>query len=121
MSIWNAWLNGQLPSQVAGSGGKAPMIGSASDSGARAWINLWAKILVASVAGMIVFVFGMLWVLSGFHGLGVDAIMGTALILGTAVATAVGVALMGLLFYSEESGVDQTVGGGSAPSPDGPN
>ena len=121
MSIWNAWLNGLFPWQLARSGGKAPMIGSASASGARAWINLWAKILVASVAGMIAFVFGMLWVLSGFHGLGVDATTGTALILGTAVATALGVALMGLLFYSEESGVDQTVRGGSASSPVGPN
>ena len=121
MPVWRGWMNGVFRSQMAGSSEKAAMSGSASASGARAWINLWAKILLASVAGMIAFVFGMLWLLSGFHGLGVDATVGTALILGTAVTTALGVALMGLLFYSEESDVDKTVRDASTPEPYGPN
>lgn len=44
----------------------------AGDPRLQAWIKLWAKILAASCAGVILVVVGMLWVLNGFRGLGMS-------------------------------------------------
>jgi hypothetical protein len=52
---------------------------------------------------------GSLWALNGFHGLGVSTTTLVALLLGTVGAMALGVALMGLVFYSDESEIDGSV------------
>jgi hypothetical protein len=71
------------------------------DSSTQSWLRLWRWVLVGSCAGMVVFVLTVNWVLSGFHGLGLHPATAFALVLGTIGATALGVVLMGLLFYSE--------------------
>jgi hypothetical protein len=85
------------------------MIISVKDPGRQAWIRLWAKILAACCAGVIALVVGILWVLAGFHGLGVDASTAIKLLLGSVLATALAVALMGLMFYSDQTGIDEAV------------
>lgn len=80
-----------------------------ADPRLQSWLRLWAKILAGSCAGMAAVVLVSLWVLSGFHGLGVDATTAVALLLGTIGATALGVALMGLVFYSDASRADDAV------------
>jgi hypothetical protein len=87
------------------------MIGPAADPALQSWLRSWAIVLAASCAGMVAVVIGMLWILSGFHGLGLHPQTAVALILGTIGATALGVALMGLLFYSDRSNVDEAVDG----------
>ncbi len=79
------------------------------DTSKRDSLRLWARILLAACVGMVAVVIVMLWVLSGFHGLGLHPQTAIALILGTIGATALSVALMGLLFYSDRSGIDASV------------
>ena len=95
------------------------MIKFAEDPRLRPWLRLWAVILAACCGAMAVVVLGSLWVLNGFHGLGINATPLIALLLGTVGATALGVALMGLVFYSDESRVDEGVRDASSPE-DGP-
>lgn len=85
------------------------------DARLQAWLRLWAIILAACCGGMVVVVIVSLWVLNGFHGLGIDATTLVALLLGTVGAMALGVALMGLIFYSNESRVDEGVRDASSP------
>jgi hypothetical protein len=82
----------------------------------QAWLRLWAIILAACCGGMVVVVIVSLWVLTGFHGLGVDATTLVALLLGTVGAMALGVALMGLVFYSNDSRVDEGVRDANSPA-----
>jgi hypothetical protein len=86
------------------------MIGPAADPALQSWIRSWAIVLAASCAGMVALVIGMLWMLSGFHGLGLHPQTAVALVLGTVATTALCVALMGLVFYSDRSSVDEDVG-----------
>jgi hypothetical protein len=86
-----------------------------ADPRLRSWLRLWVRILAASCAGMAAVVLISLWVLSGFRGLGVDAATAIALLLGSVAATALGVALMGLVFYSDTSRADEAVRDASAP------
>ena len=95
------------------------MIKFTEDPCLHSWLSLWAVILAACCGGMVVVVIASLWVLSGFHGLGIDATTLVALLLGTVGAMALGVALMGLVFYSNESRVDEEVRDASPPD-DGP-
>ena len=95
------------------------MIKFAEDPRLQAWLRLWAIILAACCAGMVVVVIGSLWVLSGFHGLGINATTTVALLLGTVGAMALGVALMGLVFYSNDSRVDEGVRDASSPEDQG--
>lgn len=81
----------------------------AADPRLRSWLRVWAWILAWSCAAMAVVVLVSLWVLTGFHGLGVDATTAAALLLGSIFATALGVALMGLVFYSDASRADDAV------------
>jgi len=85
------------------------MIPLLEDPRLRSWLRLWAVILAGSCAAMAVVVIGSLWVLNGFHGVGVDATTLIALLAGTILSTALGVALMGLVFYSDMSGADEAV------------
>lgn len=91
------------------------MMRSVEDPGLRVWLRVWAVILAGSCAAMIAVVIGTLWVLNGFHGIGIDATTTIALLLGTIGTTALGVALMGLVFYSSESRADEAVQDASAP------
>src|ERR1700736_2886922 len=75
----------------------------------RAWTRLWAKILVACWTAMVGVVTGSLWALNGFHGLGTSTTALAAVLLGTVGAMALAVALMGLVFYSDESEIDESV------------
>jgi uncharacterized membrane protein len=81
----------------------------AADPRLRSWIQLWAWIMAGCCAAMAVVVLVSLWVLSGFRGLGVDAVTTVALLGGSIAATALGVALMGLVFYSDASRADEAV------------
>lgn len=91
------------------------MVKIPEDPRLQAWIRLWAKILAACCAGVVLVVIGILWVLSGFHGLGITGTALVALLAGSAVTMALGVALMGLVFYSNESRVDEGVRDASSP------
>ena len=77
------------------------------------FLRTWAIILAASCVAMAVVVVLVLWVMSGFHGLGIAPVPGVALILGSVGATAVGVCLMGLVFYSDSSGKDEAINRGA--------
>lgn len=80
-----------------------------SNPSLRKFARTWAVILIGSCAAMVVVVLTVLWVMSGFHGLGIEPVTGAALIAGTIGATALAVLLMGLLFYSDSSGTDEAV------------
>jgi hypothetical protein len=80
-----------------------------ADIGRREWLRLWAWILAVSCVGMVALVVVVLWIMNGFHGLGLAPPVLAALILGTMGATGLSVALMGLLFYSDRSGIDAAV------------
>jgi cell division protein FtsW (lipid II flippase) len=75
----------------------------------RSFVRTWSIILAASCAGMAIVVLVVLWVMNGFHGLGIEPVTGIALILGSIGATALCVCLMGLLFYSDSSGKDEAI------------
>lgn len=93
------------------------MIRISDDPTRRAWIKLWSVILAGCCAAVAAVVIGSLWVLDGFHGIGVDATTALFLLLGCVGATALGVALMGLVFYSDASRTDE-IPGGAGPSGD---
>jgi hypothetical protein len=80
-----------------------------SNPAVRKFVRLWLAILAASCAGMVVVVLAVLWATSGFHGLGLGPVTAVALIAGAIGATALCVVLMGLLFYSDSSGIDEAV------------
>ena len=67
------------------------------------WVIYFA---VTALCGIAV-VLTLLWAFSGFHGLGLDAAGTVALMLGIVVTSALGVALMALVFYSDRSNVDE--------------
>ena len=89
--------------------GCGPMIDLKADFALRAFVRTWSIILAASCAGMAAVVVLVLWVTSGFHGLGIERVTGIALILGSVATTALCVCLMGLLFYSDSSGKDEAI------------
>lgn len=74
-------------------------------------------ILAGCCVAMIGVVIGSLWALNNFHGIGLDATTTFALLLGTVGATALGVALMGLVFYSDASRADEAGGVDMAEQP----
>jgi hypothetical protein len=88
-----------------------------ADPALRKWVRYWATVLVASCVGIVVLVLITLWVLNGFHGLGLRPAIAVALLLGAVLATAVGVALMGLIFYSDRAGIDESTGGAHTRTP----
>lgn len=88
-----------------------------ADPALRKWVRYWTTVLVASCVGMVVLVLITLWVLNEFHGLGLPPAIAVALLLGTILATAVGVALMGLIFYSDRAGIDENTGGTHTKTP----
>jgi hypothetical protein len=67
----------------------------------------WVLIFAVSCVGLLAFVYLAIWVFNGFHGIGLDLAGTIALTLGTIVAAGLGVALMGLVFYSDRNGYDK--------------
>jgi hypothetical protein len=63
---------------------------------------------IASLGGIAVVLF-TLWGTNGFHGLGLATAGIVAVVLSIFVATALGVALMALVFYSDSSNTDEKV------------
>ena len=80
---------------------RGPMIEPSANATLRRFVRTWSIILAASCGGMVAVVLLVLWVTSGFHGLGIEPVTGIALILGSIGATALCVCLMGLMFYSD--------------------
>lgn len=75
----------------------------------QAWIRVWTWVLLACCGAAAALVLVALWVLNGFHGLGVDANTAIALLLGAVVTSGLGVVLMALIFYSNASRTDERV------------
>ena len=67
------------------------------------WVIYFAVTALCGIAVVLL----LLWAFSGFHGL--DAAGTVALMLGIVVTSALGVALMALVFYSDRSNVDEDV------------
>ena len=67
------------------------------------WVIYFAVTALCGIAVVLL----LLWAFSGFHGLGLDAAGTVALMLGIVVTSALGVALMALVFYSDRSNVDE--------------
>jgi hypothetical protein len=67
------------------------------------WVIYFAVTALCGIAAVLL----LLWAFSGFHGLGLDAAGTAALMLGIVVTSALGVALMALVFYSDRSNVDE--------------
>jgi hypothetical protein len=69
----------------------------------------WVRNFTMSCVGLLAFVYLALWAFNGFHGIGLDLQAMIALTLGTILTAALGVGLMGLVFYSDRSGQDDRV------------
>jgi hypothetical protein len=80
-------------------------------------------IFSTTCVGAVVIVLFMIWALDGFTSLASQGLSGgvlVALILGIVLTTGLGVALMGLVFYSDRSNQDEAVYHASGPeAPDG--
>jgi hypothetical protein len=67
----------------------------------------WLLIFAAVSLGSILTVLLALWVLDGFQGFGLDTGATIATVIGILVTSALGVGLMGLVFYSDRSQADE--------------
>ena len=66
------------------------------------WVIYFAVTALSGIAAVLL----LLLAFSGFHGLGLDAAGTAALMLGIVLTSALGVAFMALVFYSDRSNVD---------------
>ena len=66
----------------------------------------WLVGYVLATLGGIALVLLVLWTLDGFQGFNLDAGATAAVVVGIAVTSALGVGLMGLIFYSDRIGAD---------------
>lgn len=64
---------------------------------------------MAGAVAFMAFVLLVVWASSGFQKLGIGTVGFIALIMGSLLTTALGIALMGLVFYSDRSGTDEFV------------
>ena len=72
-------------------------------------MTAWIRNFTLSCIGLLAFVYFALWAGNGFHGVGLGLQAMIALTLGTIVTAGLGVGLMGLVFYSDRSGMDDRV------------
>ena len=71
------------------------------------WRQLpWAARFPIAAATAIVTLLALIWALTGFGWLGLDATATVGAVLGIVVAIGLAVALMTLIFYSNRSGMD---------------
>ena len=68
--------------------GSGPMIELMANPALRMFVPTRLIILAGSCGGMVAVVLLVLWLMNGYHGLGINPVLGTALILGSIVATA---------------------------------
>ena len=66
----------------------------------------------AACLGFIAFVMLIVWVMGAFEGANLGFHGWIAITLGMTITSALGVALMALVFYSDRSGQDERAGGG---------
>ena len=71
------------------------------------WAARFASIAVGAIVGLL----ALVWALTGFGGLGLDATATVGAVLGIVLTFALAVGLMTLIFYSNRSGMDDLVGG----------
>jgi hypothetical protein len=77
------------------------------DAGPRRAALRWLVTYVAVTLGSIAVVLVALWVFDGFQGFGLDTGATVATVIGIMVTSALGVGLMGLIFYSDRSHADE--------------
>jgi hypothetical protein len=71
------------------------------------WRQLpWAARFPIATTAAIVITLALIWALTGFGGLGLDATATVGAVLGIVFTIALSVALMTLIFYSNRSGMD---------------
>jgi len=75
----------------------------------RPSIGRWIFYFVAGAVAFMAFCLLVLWASNGFQSLGIGTAGLIGLILGSLLTTALGIALMGLVFYSDRSGTDEFV------------
>ena len=63
-------------------------------------------VFILACNGVLAAALAVAWIAGGFAYLGVNGSIATAIIVGLVVASEVAIALMALIFYSEESGQD---------------
>ena len=74
------------------------------------WRQLpWAARFPIAATTAIVVLLALVWALTGFGGLGLDATATVGAVLGILFTIALAVALMTLIFYSNRSGMDELV------------
>lgn len=72
-------------------------------------IGRWIIYFVSAAVVFMSFVLLVLWASNGFRELGVGIVGLIALIVGSLLTASLGIALMGLVFYSDRSGADELV------------
>jgi len=72
-------------------------------------IGHWILYFVVGAVALMGFVLLVLWASTGFQRLGIGTVGLVALIIGSVLTAALGIALMGLVFYSDRSGADELV------------
>ncbi len=87
------------------------------------WRQLpWAARFATATATAIVVLLALVWALTGFGGLGLDATATFGAVLGIVFTIALAVALMTLIFYSNRSGTDDLIADAGRPgAQDGEN
>jgi hypothetical protein len=79
----------------------------ASSNPVRRTAVRWLIGYVAATLGGIAIVLLALWALDGFQGFNLDAGATVTVVVGIAVASALGTGLMGLVFYSDRVNADE--------------
>jgi hypothetical protein len=81
------------------------------------WRQLpWAGRFAITAVTAIVVLLALIWALTGFGGLGLDATATVGAVLGIVVAIALAVGLMTLIFYSNRSEMDDMVAEAGKPA-----
>lgn len=79
------------------------------------WRQLpWAARFATAAATAVVMLLALIWALTGYGGLGLDATATVGAVLGIVLTIALAVGLMTLMFYSNLSGIDDSVAEASA-------
>lgn len=85
-------------------------MGTVTSSALTLWRQLpWAARFASAAMTATVILLALVWGLTGFGGLGLDATATVGAVLGIVFTIALAVALMTLIFYSNRSGMDDLV------------
>ncbi len=84
------------------------------------WRQLpWPARFATGTATAIMVLLAVVWALTGFGGLGLDATATVGAVLGILLTIALAVALMTLIFYSNRSGTDDLIADAGKPVAEG--